>query len=121
MMSATLATACVKIWMDDGRVGDLNRECLDELFTMTFAWPKWRMRVFLAEAARAASDLCWDKRYRSAVKWLRLHPLARVKQKYRQEAIADTRQLDASARIGRTAVNDLYGSHRRSNQWSKCK
>ena len=120
-MTRELAIALVKAFAADAKIERISPDLLNELWESGYAAYKWRVQAWMARVARPAADLCWDKRYKSAVKWLCTHPLEGFSTRYENEAIGTPRKYEQRYERDRKALDDLFASYRRSNQWSMCK
>lgn len=120
-----IAVELIKAWQADARMLQVPQDMLKELME-SFGFIKYTMfaRVVLRERCRAASDLCWDKKFKSAALCLMKNGFTSSRSDVDTElanARANTRRYEKRASADKKKVEELYAKHRRSEQWGVCK
>lgn len=106
----------------DYTIARLPNETIDEIRAVYgYAKYSWSIRAWLGETNRAAADAAWDNRWKTAMRLLIKYGLRTDLDRELQQARNSVRANETKYNRARKAVDDLFSSHRRSNQWSVCK
>ena len=123
--SKPLAFALVRAWQADAWLSRLDNELLSEMYAKVkgggFFLREMKARTFFPTFSRQANEYVWDNKFQSAAKWLMKYGAEKEDSGSLRRVKQEVKYNEKRAKAVKNDRNELYASHRASNQWGVCK